>query len=156
MRSSQGSECNPSATPVVTVWITTYKLKVISKMQAYLNFVSFLVFLEMYSLPFFQMCRVLLKLEGKSIFKHTVFIYCSRSCNTSKSANKCDEEFDGRCLRRNTTCTHLSHKGEIQFDLCKARWPFKRFLKVNTDDLCALPFSSSSWQTNRSHYFAYM
>lgn len=40
-------------------------------------------------------------------------------------------EFNGRCLRRNTTCTHLPHKEEIQLDLCKALRPFKRFLKVN-------------------------
>lgn len=65
---------------------------------------------DVFSSLLFQMWNVLLKLEGKSIVQQAVFMYCSRSCKTSYWGNKCDEEFDGRCLRCKTTCTHFPRK----------------------------------------------
>lgn len=85
---------------------------VIHKIEVYLNlilrFASFSG--DVFSSLLFQMWSVLLKLEGKSIVQQSVFMYCSRSCKTSNWGNKCDEEFDGWCLRCKTTCTHFPRK----------------------------------------------
>lgn len=84
------------------------------------------------------MWSVLLKLEGKSIVQQSVFMYCSRSCKTSNWGNKCDEEFDGQCLRCKTTCTHFPRKRSDSAWLMQSTLTLQKIFRKETALIAAL------------------